>query len=151
MPKTKTMTTTTAKKRHVPELEPEPEVMRTPAKSTTPDPPDYTAIKGLSQTKIADVAERIAELGVQAAAIKKELDDLKALGASYLLKAKVKSVMIGSLKVTQTGGQSKSLKRDLLLKNGVDIEIIEKSYAVGNAWVSLRVTDKTRGEDEGEE
>lgn len=118
-------------------------------------PPDYSIITGLSKTKLPGIAERLASITAQVKELKKEEEELKTLGASILIKAKVKSVMVGDIRVTQTGGQSKSIKRDLLLKYGVKESVIEKATVLGQPWTSLKVTvrssDGNGNGDEGEE
>lgn len=131
------------KRKSEPESKP---AAKTPASTV----PDYHQIVGLGKTKIATVASRLAEIQQQMKELDEEAKDLKAIGARLLDSAKVKSVMVGDLRVTVLSGQVKKLSRKLLLKNGVDEEILEKSYELGQPWVSLKVTAKKEGE-EGQE
>ncbi len=122
------------------------------AKPSSALPPDYSVITGLSKTKLPGIAQRLAEVQERLSELKREESELKDLGATLLLKAKVKSVMVGDIRVTQTGGQSHTIKRDLLLKFGVSEKVIEKATVAGTPWTSLKVTVRKPGDDvEGEE
>lgn len=117
-------------------------------------PPDYNIIKGLGGTRLPKIVERIVEVEARikelTADLKSELKDLQVEGATLLLKAKVKSVMVGEARTTQTGGTTrKIIKEALLLKNGVSKKTIEKSKEDSKpSEYSLKVTVKGEGQEE---
>lgn len=120
-------------------------------------PPDYNIIKGLGGSRLPKIVERIVEIQDRikelTGDLKTELKDLQVEGATLMLKAKAKSVMVGEVRTTQTGGTTrKILKKDLLLKNGVKLAVIEKSTVDSKpSEYSLKVTVKGEGQDGDEE
>lgn len=111
--------------------------------------PDYRVVIGLEKSRLPWIAERLASICEHIRLLNLERVDLQQEGAGILLKAKVKTVMVDDLRVTQTAGTNKHIKRDLLLKYGVKLQVIEKA-TVGTPWTSLKVTKK-KEQGEGEE
>jgi hypothetical protein len=110
-----------------------------------PAPPDYTVIKGLSRTKIADISARVAEISSMMKALKEEKDELTSKGAAILIQHHIKTVMVGELRVTAYSGVSRSLSKELLVEHGVGLDVIQQSYKE-SPYTTLRVTAKGEGE-----
>lgn len=128
------------------------------------DVPDWSVVSGLSHATakvkigdekpvkmtIAEISARLVEIQQEEDKNKAEKDVLKAAGATLLVQAKVKSVMCDGVRTTRTSGSNKTIKRDLLLKYGVEEKTIEKATTVSE-WTSLKVTaPKPKKEEEGE-
>lgn len=116
-----------------------------PATTKEPDAPQYDQIVGLRKTKIEEIAVRIAEIANEMKALKDEKDNLNAAGASILLKHKIRTVMVGELRVTQYDGVNRNLSRTKLVENGVGVDVIEKSYNE-TPYSTLKVTAKKEEE-----
>lgn len=128
------------------------------------DVPDWSVVAGLNHATakvkigdekpvkmtIAEISARLVEIQQEEDKNKAEKDVLKAAGATLLVQAKVKSVMCDGVRTTRTSGSNKTIKRDLLLKYGVEEKTIEKATTVSE-WTSLKVTaPKPKKEEEGE-
>jgi hypothetical protein len=108
------------------------------------DVPSFEVIAGLKRTKITDIVAEFHAIDVQMKALKERRSELAEQGAEILTKAKVKSVMVGELRVTRMDGVSTSLSRVKLFELGVKETILEKA-TVRTPWTSLRVTEKGNG------
>lgn len=119
----------------------------TPVRKEDENVPAYDQIRGLDPT-IAKIAERIEEEKSIIAEATKRLDALKDKGVTLMLKAKVKTVMCGDLRVTRTDGVSTKLNKDKLYKLGGKkvMDMLEKATE-RTPWTSLKVTPP-KGEEE---
>lgn len=108
---------------------------------TASDVPDYSVIAGLKRTKIVELVEEFNGIRKQITLLEKRKKDLAADGSKLLIKAGVKSVMVGELRTTVLEGVSKRISGSALYKLGVSEKVIEKA-TTSTPWTSLKVTER---------
>lgn len=106
------------------------------------DVPSFEVIAGLKKTRLRDIVSRFHEIDLELKVLKQQRSDLAEEGATLLTKAKVKSVMVGDLRVTRKDGVSTRLSKTRLFELGVKAKTIEEA-TVRTPWTSLVVTDKS--------
>lgn len=114
------------------------------------DVPDYTTIVGLRRTKIAEIVDEYNTVRKQIAILEKRKRDLAADGSKLLIKAEVKSVMVGGLRTTVVAGTSKRISGRKLFELGVSEKVIAKATSE-TPWTSLKVTEPGEASGGGED
>ena len=105
--------------------------------------PDYTAIVGLKRTKIVEIVDEFVSVRKQIEVLETRKKELAADGAKLLIKAGVKSVMVGELRTTVLEGMSRAtVSARKLFELGVSEKIIQKATTPGKPWTSLKVTEE---------
>ena len=101
--------------------------------------PDYKIIRGLEKSKLPVVARRLRDIDDEISALKETKKQLSDQGVTILLKAGVKSVMVGDLRVTRADGMSAQISKTRLMELGVEIGLIEKATS-RTPYTYLKVT-----------
>lgn len=101
--------------------------------------PSYSIIPGLAKPDFSSSVEELVEIQNQIRELEEKKDLLKTKIETYLIKSKVKSVMVGNVTTTRVTGTHKHIDRSALLKYGVKEETIEKA-TVEKEWSSVRLT-----------
>lgn len=120
----------------------------TPVRKEDENVPTYDQIRGLDP-KILRIAESMEEQKSIIAEANKRLDELKDEGIKLMVKARVKTVMCGDLRVTKVDGVSSRLNKDKLYKLGGKkvMDMLDKATD-RTPWTSLKVTPPKREEEE---
>lgn len=112
----------------------------TPVRKEDENVPAYDQIRGLDP-KIAEIVESIQQQKDIIADANARLDELKDQGIKLMVKARVKTVMCGELRVTKVDGVSTRLNKDKLYKLGGKkvMDMLDKATD-RTPWTSLKVT-----------
>src|SRR5262245_16607721 len=85
--------------------------------------PSWDVIQWLRGSKLDELVDTYIEIGIEIQKLKKQQDDLKVAGIEKLIKARVKSVLVGHHKVTRVDGVSTHISKKGLFRLGVSQKI----------------------------